>query len=174
MTTFDEVIAGARRPETAVPLCLRGDLDAEWRELERQLPNASRVAANLGERSEASVLAEKMAALREQMLEAERVFRFRAMHPRVWSDFHATQPEKGKDEDLAEFKARWFAWVCKLVSDCAIDPVMTPEQVAELVDVLSGAQWDQLSNAAYGLNASRQAIPFSAAVSALTPTDKPS
>jgi hypothetical protein len=173
VSDFEEILAGAKRPEHPVPLCLRGDLVGRHAELEQQLQTASR-ASTLGRRSDASVLAEEIKALEEQITASKRTFWLRAMDPREWSDFWAEKPERGKDEEEAPFKQRWYVWVCEMVSRCAFDPVMTPEQVDRLVPNLSGAQWDQLSDAAYGLNAKGVVVPFSLAASALTPSDEQS
>lgn len=170
MTTFEELIAGAKRPTDSVQLCLRGDLTGPYRELERQLRTASRTAPSLAERSPAALIAEQMRAIEVQMAAAEKRFDLEAMLPKDWSDFYGTQPEKKKDEADEAFKGRWFVWVCNLVSRSVVAPVvMTPEQVAQLCDVLSARQWDQLTDSAYGLNANEVAVPFSVAVSALIP-----
>lgn len=175
MTTFDEIIAQAKRPGTSVSLCLRGDLTAPYRALERQLQTASRSPKSLGQRSEATVIAEQMRDLEQQMAAASTTFTLEALPAKAWSDFHATRPEKTNDEDKAAFQERWFAWVCELVARSVVEPVvMTAEQVAKLCDVLSGGQWDELSNAAWGLNSAEVAVPFSVAVSALIPASEQS
>lgn len=172
MTTFDDIVKQAQRPETSVALCLLGNLVAEYRELERKLQTASRVADSLGERSEASVIAERMRDLETQMSDSTVTFRLQAMKARAWSDFKDTRPVKLDDETEQQLNDRFFDWVCQLVSRCCVDPEMTPDQVAELVDHLSGAQWDELSNAAWRLNAQGVAVPFSVAASALIPRDE--
>lgn len=175
MTTFDEIIAEAKRPGDSVSLCLRGDLTAPYRDLERQLQTASRTAPSLSQRSEAAVIAEQMRDLEARMAAAARLFSLEAMPAKKWSDFRATQPEKKKDEEGAEFQARWFDWTCQLVARSVVAPVvMTPEQVAELCDVLSGGQWDELSNKAWNLNSGEVAVPFSVAASALIPRSEQS
>lgn len=170
MTTFEELIAQAKRPRASVPLCLRGDLTAPHRELERRLQTADRTAPSLGKRSEAAVLAEQIRDLEMQMAEATTSFTLEAMHPKAWADFHATRPIREKTDEDTDFQARWFAWVCELVARSVVAPVvMTAAQVEELVGVLSGGQWDELSNTAWGLNGERVTVPFSAAASALIP-----
>lgn len=170
MTTFEELIAQAKRPGTSVSLCLRGDLTVPYRELERKLQTADRTAPSLGQRSEAALIAEQMRALETQMAEATTSFTLEAMHPKAWADLWAARPTRAADEEDEAWQERWFAWVCLIVSRSVTGPVvMTAEQVAQLCDVLSGGQWDELSNTAFGLNGERITIPFSAAVSALIP-----
>lgn len=172
MTSFDEIIGKAKRPETAVSLCLRGDLDAEWRLLSVKLESASRSTSSLGDRSEASVLAEQIRAIETEMRDSTIAFRLRAESAKAWSDFAATRPRPADDRNEADLQAATFGWICELVARSAIDPVMTAGQVAELCDVLSAAQWDELSNAAWSLNNAAVAVPFSLAASALIPSDE--
>lgn len=170
MTSFEDILAQARLPETSVSLCLRGDLDAQWRELTRKLEGASRTAASLGERSEASTIAEQILALEAEMSASTVAFTLRADTAKDWSDFQATRPTKKDDQDET-FTARWFDWVCRMVSRAAVDPVMSPEQVGQLCDRISGAQWDELSDAAWNLNSRSATVPFSYAASAMIPSD---
>lgn len=171
--SFADILAQARRPEDTVELCLRGDLVAQFHALERELVDAPRVAASLADRSPAAVLAERITALREQMDAAKVTFHLRALPPREWSDYDATRPNKADDETDDAFRARFFGWTAGLVSRCLVDPVLTPDQVAEVVDVLSAKQWDQLADAAWLVNTGQVSVPFSAAASALTPSDAP-
>lgn len=170
MTTFEELLAQAKRPGTSVSLCLRGDLTAPYRELERRLRTASREAPSLGQRSDAAVIAEQMRALETQMAEATTTFTLEALHPKTWSDFYNIRPQRGKEEAEEDWNVRWFGWVCQMVARSVTGPVvMTAEQVGQLCDVLSSGQWDELTDAAWGLNAEKITVPFSVAASALTP-----
>lgn len=165
--SIEEIVARARRPEDTVSLCLRGDLIAQHKTLTRELTTASTVVPSLGERSAAARIAEQICDLERQMRDAETPFTLRAQDPRDWAPFFAGRPIQKKGEPDDEFGARWYAWVCGMVSHAAIDPVMTPEQVDSLVPCLSAEQWDELQNAAYVLNAGRVSVPFSEAASRL-------
>lgn len=175
MTTFAEILAQAKRPTTSVSLCLRGDLTAPYRDLERQLPAASRTAPSIGQRSDAAVIAEQMQALEAEMAAASQAFVLQALSAKEWSDFNLTKPERLKDEPDELLNARVFAWVVELVARSVVEPVrMTAEQVGQLCDVLSGGQWDELSETAWRLNRADVAVPFSVAASALIPRSEPS
>lgn len=164
---IEEILAKAARPETTVSLCLAGPLVAEYERLEHGFRNASTVAMSLGDRAPAAEIAEQMNAVRSQMLEAEVPLLLRALPPRDWDAFASTMPGPAEtDEERATFDDRYFLWVCQLVALTCVDPEMNADQVDQLVQQLSGAQWSQLSNAAYGINTKRQAIPFSVAASA--------
>lgn len=168
MTSFDDVLAQAALPETSVALCLRRDLTARFRDLERRLASANTVAANLGERAESSVIAEEMEALRKEMAEREVTFHIRALSALEWVRFEARLPQRAKDESPDEFAAnRFYPAIAGLVSRCVTDPVMTVEQVGQLVDVLSGADWNLLSGTVWAVNNDREGIPFSVAAYAM-------
>jgi hypothetical protein len=129
----------------------------------------------VGQRSDAAVIAEQLRALETQMAEATTSFTLEAMHPKAWADLWAARPMKQDDEEDDAFQERWFAWVCMIVARSVTGPVvMTPEQVGQLCDVLSGGQWDELSNTAFALNGERITVPFSAAASVLIPAPEPS
>jgi hypothetical protein len=169
MKTIDEILATARRPEDTVRLCLRGDLVSAFQELERRLPDAATVAANLGERAEASVIAEQMQALREQMAEAEVPFLLRALPPKEWARLQLTRPgEKPKNETDDEYGDRAYQWACVIVAASSVEPAMTAEQVDELVPLLSAKQWSDLYTRSILVNTGDVSVPFSAAASELT------
>lgn len=155
--------------EATVPLILGGQYLEEIRALERQLA-AAQPPASLADRNPATVIAEQIAELQSKMRGTEVEFRLRAMPGRQWDRFKFGQPARAKDEDADAFSDRFFGWMCRLVSLTCIDPVMTPEQVAELVDKMPGSSWDHLSEAAWAQNSGKVSVPFSAAAYALTST----
>jgi plasmid stability protein len=111
VTTFEELIAQAKRPGTSVSLCLRGDLTAPYRELERKLRPRAAPHRRSGERSEAAVIAEQMRALETQMAEATTTFTLEAMPRRPGPT--STRPSRGQGRDRrAGVPERWFGWVC--------------------------------------------------------------
>lgn len=166
MTSFEEVIAQAALPEDSVDLCLRRDLTSKFRELERRLQTASTEKANLGERSEASVIAEEMEALRREMVAASVTFRMRALPAPEFNRFKLSLPQRGKDESSEDFVSqKFYPRVVELVSRTCFDPVMTTDQVDQLVQVLSNGDWNALQVAAWGVNDDREGVPFSVAAS---------
>lgn len=167
MRTFDEVLALAAPSETTVPLVLGGQYLEQIRQLEQKLRDAA-PPASLAERNPATVIAEQIAELQERMRGTEVDFHLRAMPGRQWDKFKFLQPTRAKDEDDDAFLARFFDWLCQLVSKTCIDPVMTAEQVAALVDRMPGSSWDTLSDTAWGQNAGKVTVPFSAAAYAWT------
>lgn len=168
MTTFDEILARVSLPRDSVSLCLDGAAMARIRELERQLQGAAVMPTSLAERSPASVIAEQIEQLREEMRGTEVEFELQAIPARDWTPIYAALPDRGKDESAETFSTRWFAWMAEMVSRTVVEPVMTVEQVGQLVDRLPAASWSLLSEAAWSLNTGKVAVPFSAAGYATT------
>lgn len=167
MATFAEILAKASPSETTVTLVLAGQYLEQIRQLEEQARTAP-PPASLADRNPVTVIAEQIAALQDQMRESQVDFHLRSMPGRQWDRFKFGQPTRSKDEDDDAFSARFFDWLCRLVSLTCIEPKMAPEQVAELVDLMPGSSWDALSDAAWSLNAGKVSVPFSSAAFALT------
>ena len=157
-------MALASLPEETLPLCLAGNLVGELADLQRQRAEAG-PATSIGERSPAAVIDEQICELAERMKAATVVFRLRAMDGKKWDTLYATLPTRGKDETDEVWQPRLFVWVAQMVSLTCVDPVMTPEQVGDLVDRLHGLAWARLSNKCWGLNQGEVEVPNLVSVS---------
>jgi len=166
VSDFDEIKKRASLPTKILPLCLAGEVMEEIDDLERQLAEA-KPSENLEERSPKLVIAEQIAEAQERMREATVDFHLRAMGARTWSAFYAGQPERRDGESGTEWDERIYPWYAELVSRSCTDPVMSVEQVAELVDLINGRSWAELTNTCFLLNAGKVDIPNSDAASAL-------
>lgn len=160
------ILEAAELPRTSVPICLKGPLVAEYEQLDAQLQAVAPAASLAGDGSAALVA--RMDDLRAQMLQFEATFTFEALPSRQFSDLRAGIPEKKEGQPDDEWRDLYHEWVCLLVATCCVEPTMTPEQVDQLSVKLSDAQWSQLSNAAWRINANRQDIPFSNAAFVLS------
>lgn len=177
MVNIDDVIAAARLPEKTVVLCLRGDLQAQWEELERRLGVVrERPDEPLGGHPEERELAEKMEAIREEMRSHEVTFRFRGMGSKAYSDLLLKHRADNNDDgdDQAADGLNWKTYTIALVAACAIDPVMSEVQVDKLTEVIHGRAWDELVGAALVVNQSQVSVPFSLAGSAIRAATAPS
>ncbi|HEY9523703.1 MAG TPA: hypothetical protein VIR33_10720 [Thermopolyspora sp.] len=174
-TSFDDLLGELHLPETSVQICTRGDLQARWEDLSRQLevarrsPDADTLAGMSGQ---ARRIAQQMEDLRNQMQAHTRLIRLRALPQSEWSDLLARPEHKArKEDDPADYNRKTFP--VSALAACAVAPPMTVEQAGKLVDRLSQGQWDKLWMAVLQLNKGEADIPFSAVASAIlsvTPT----
>jgi hypothetical protein len=166
---IESIIARVKRPEQHVPLCLDGDLVAEYERLGVLLEDAVPAVA-LGDDSSAESIVEQMRVLHEQMVERRAWFRFRALDPKPWSDHKAKLPTKQDGESDEDHDAAYLEWQLQLIASSCYEPVMSTEQAGRFWAALTDVQKAALFGGAWGVNATRgKDIPFSRAASALTP-----
>lgn len=171
---FSDILDKARPAERTIRLCLRGDLVAEWEMLERDLAKAQ--ATQVGDSlagTGAAPIAVAMQALREQMDDATVTFTVRALpRPKYRAFIAAHPPRQGPDGKPlaadADEGVNTETFGFDLARLCVVEPEMTDEQYAHLVDdILSDRQFEQLSIAALAVCRGDVDVPFSAAVSIL-------
>lgn len=169
---LDELIDGlledAALPERTVPICLRGDLQAEFEDLERQLAAAQRDPGDsLAGNPDVPRVAARLEGLTGQMAAATVAFTLRAMPRPEWRKFLAKHaPRDGVAEDQALGVNNDTFWDA-LIRRSVIDPVLTDARWAKLEPVLTSGQYDQLSETAWGLNRRDVVPPRSYAASAV-------
>jgi hypothetical protein len=165
-----DIISQVKRPEKTVPICLAGDLQAEFEDLERDLQIARDQPADGtlagGANPLATQIAQQIMQLREQMREHTQVFRFRGLPRKEYSDLVASCPPD--DEAKADgADVNWEVYPVRLMAACAIDPVMTEDEAGQLADVVTSAQWESLYTAAFNVNKRDVDVPFSYGASAV-------
>lgn len=164
---IEQIIAGARRPETTVPLCTRGDLQAVWERLDRDFDYADKQITDEvtegGSPAEAVKIAQQMEEVRREMRASLVIFTLRGMSRARWQELvRANPPIEGVDE--GEVNEEGF--VTAMISECAVEPSMTVGQAGRLRDELTDGQWQELATATWQLNKSMITVPFSLAASA--------
>jgi hypothetical protein len=166
---IESIIDEAEPAQTAVTICVKGSLKAEYERLETQFADVGNAVTNLAGGGPGSEIAARMVELREQMKTYERTFTLRAVIPRrAWRNLQAKRPVKTPDMDADAYGDVYHPWVCSVVAASAVDPAMTPEQVERFADRLSDGDWGKLANAAWKVNDSSSEIPFSVAASVLS------
>ena len=165
MPDITEILKRATRRQKSVFLCLAGDLVAELERAERQLAEAGGDAwqpDSLAAEDPRVALAKKVAAARDKVRKSYTEFKFQSLGDKEFSDLVAAHPsqEKGQAWDPATFPKA-------LVSACSVDPVMTPDQVTELFEILNDGQRAELCHGAYDVNAEAPGIPFSLGASGI-------
>jgi hypothetical protein len=170
MTDLDSALANAKLPERTVPLCLRGDLQAEYEDLERQLaleqakPEHDSLAGN----PRAVEIEEQLEALREQMQEATVTLRVRALSNRAWYALAEQHPPREGNDIDALYGCNFETLAPELVRRCLV-PKLDNDQWELLYAVLSNGQFETLFVAAHGATRGRVNVPKSLSVSAARP-----
>lgn len=173
MANIDDIIAGAKLPERTLPLCLRGDLQAEFEDAERQLRQAELAEGDaLAAGGAAREIAERIEAVRREMAEHTTVFRLRGLGAEPYSDLLAEhRPTEAQQRDGHELNLDTFP--AALVAACAVDPAMTVEQAKRLSQVITHRQWEDLFNTALACNRQAVDVPFSLSASAIRAATAP-
>jgi hypothetical protein len=163
---FDSLLDQARLPERVVHVCLRGDLTAEFEELDRQLTEAQRNQPDSLDGSGVGDLLDRMNEIREEMRQHSYPFKLQGLpKPRFRALIAAHPPRRGEDGELVDadkfmgmdVSTFWDA----LIRACLIDPVLDDEKWRRTEAALTDKQYEQLSDAAWGLNRGEVDIPFS-------------
>ncbi|KAB8186861.1 hypothetical protein FH608_046060 [Nonomuraea phyllanthi] len=165
-----DIIGQVKRPEKTVQICLAGDLQAEFEDLERDLQIARDQPAEGtlagGANPMATQIAQQIMELRERMREHTTVFKFRGLPRKQYSDLVASCPPSDEDKEKGA-EVDWEQFSVALVAACAVEPTMTADEAGQIADVLTQAQWDSLVGAAFSVNKRDVDVPFSFAASAI-------
>lgn len=173
MTGLDEILAGAKPPETEVPVCTRGDLIAQHQRLARQITEARTRAAADPRAAGSGVggLVTQMEELREQIQAATVVFRLRALPRRRWRALVDEHPprrvgDRIHDED-AQARVNNETFFPALIQASAVEPKLRDETWQALLDpdgeLLNEQQYLKLARACWDLNKETPDVPFSLA-----------
>ncbi len=171
MPDFKKMLADARLPERTVPVCLRGDLVAEWEDLERRLQEAQRAATSMEDGGSAAI-AERMEALRVDMRDHTWTFRLRGLPKRQYRELKAQHPPRKTDDGEVRTEdvfldADLDGLGEPLLRACLVDPVLDDADWADLLDKLTDRQYSDLVGTAIYVNRGGVDIPFSHAASNL-------
>jgi hypothetical protein len=181
--TYKKEHADAKRKEDTYPVCLRGDLNADWQNANRELERAQK-EAQFSDAKEGTVrddLAERVRAIEQQMLEHTETWRLRAMPRHKFRALVAAHPPRlGEDgEPVDEDKRLGInreTFTPALISASVVEPVLDDEDWAWLFGdendddsgVLNDRQIGDLEDMAWFLNRDQVAVPFSVAASLAT------
>lgn len=160
---LDSLLEAARRPEKTVRICLRGDLQAEWEDLNDQL---TKLQAAPGRKMAGSTdeveLARKVTELEAEMDKTTLPLTLRALPRHEWMKLVRAHPERdGNDEDKT-LGVNADTFFDDLIIQSVVGPEgLTEEKVSQLLDSMSGAQYEKVSTAAWFLNRKDVDTPFS-------------
>lgn len=192
MGAYTERLKGAKLPERSVPVCLRGDLVAEWEAAERDLDRAQKQPNSSKEGVGVGALVERIEALQAEMSEHTEDFRLRALPRHKFRKLVIAHPprkdESGEinreDSQLGVDRVTFFP---ELIKASVVQPELdeddwrtllgdTDEVIAQLeadgkedeirAGVLTDRQFGNLEDVAWFLNrADGIDVPFSRAAS---------
>ena len=160
------VLAGAKPRERSVELCLRGDLMAQLQVLQRRLIKAQAEEQATGgatlDGGETHVLAEQIREVQAEMLANSIDVTFRALVPRrKWRALIAEHPPREDDETDRALGLNQDTFFDAAIRACVVEPDFDDADWDALDEVLSDAEWNTLSNAAWAVNARDVNVPFS-------------
>lgn len=164
---IDDLLASARLAEDTVPICLRPDLLAEYKDAESALEEAERAHAtegslDAGDKLAAAAVVEE---LREQMLAASVTFTVRALPRKRWTALYGEHPPREGDDGDARVGFNRDTFYDALVRECVVEPQLSAEQWDALDATLSSAQFASLRTTAWLVNSADVDVPFLLAAS---------
>lgn len=172
---LSDVLSSVALPERTCELCLRGDLQAQVEDAERELQAVQRTdVAGLGESlggSPALSIAQRIEDLREQMRGAMTVFRLRGLPRsrfRELVDAHPPREGEKTDEAWGWNTATFYE---PLIRACTIDPTGTDDQWRRLFDSMTDGQFADLAGTALTVCRAKVDVPFSQVASAILRRD---
>lgn len=170
LAQIDALIEKQAPPTTSVDLCLRGDLQARWEELDRELKKETGAGATKlsGFSDRASQLAKEIEALEAEMKAAVVTFTLQGLGRAAWRELEAEHPAR-KDHDVDTF----YGFNTDTIFDSAlplsiVSPELDADRVAKIADKLTAGQFEKLALAILRLNKQDSEAPFSQAASLIT------
>ncbi|MEV1013781.1 MULTISPECIES: hypothetical protein [unclassified Micromonospora] len=166
-------LAAAKLPERTVDICLRGDLQAEWEDLHRQLADAEMAAAKdkrLAGDAAVKAIGEQITAVQDQMRADTIVFRMRALSRKVWAELIKQHPPRKDNDEDQQLGYNVDTFMVALIRASTYSPDdLDDETWADLLDErITEWQFAQLQNTALALNVRKVDVPNSFAVSRQT------
>ncbi len=168
-TSVKDLIKEAKLPERSVMICMDTGLTADKEVLERKLADLDRTALHNSLAGDPRiVVAAEIRELEERMLEHSIEFRIRALPRLRFSKLITEHPPRegvSGDQALGYNEETLFS---ALVKTCTVSPELDEEDWDRLIGVegvLSSAQFDTLSAAAWTVNRRDVDVPFSPAAS---------
>lgn len=160
-----QIIAGARRPEEKVTICLRGDVIREIEALEDQLAQIAKdkaPAQSLGGAEftdEERAIAARVAELKQEADENSIDLLIRALPRNEWRQIAADNP--ANEEDAAK------GWVIDVdnaayaaLTASVVSPELDADTLLEMADGLAEGQWRKIRDGVLNANGGDGSVPF--------------
>lgn len=152
--SLDEILNGRKRAQKSIPICLRLDVLAEIEELERSIqaePDAAEDDLRIVDVSNKTQYAEKIRELEAIAHQYTVDLRVEALERQQWSDEVGTYTETQDNGDTKLNIAGLVEHVLTLPGVITA-PVMSTDQIRNLIAGLSDGQWERVMNDVFNLN----------------------
>lgn len=161
---LDAALAAAKRPERTVDLCLRGDLQADFESLERDLADEqAKPGDSLAGNPRVVEIAEQIEALRQEMQDATVTVRLRGIGNIEWNKLVADNEARDGNQADQAYGYNTETFFPSLVKACLVD--VTTAQWTRLYETISSGQFEDLSTAALAVSRRKVDVPKSFAAS---------
>ena len=163
MTSIKDRLAAAKLPERSIQVCLRGDLAAEFDELERKLREVREDAGprRVATKSEAAEIAGKMRELQEQMRAEMVTLRVRALPRAEWQKIVRDNPPREDNAGDMAVGGNLTGIMEHAIPRCVVEPEMDAEDWEQFNNVISAGDYDQLMTVVFDVNRSGASVPKS-------------
>lgn len=156
------LIAGIKAPERAVPICMRGDLQADYEVLEHDLASAlvAEAGDRMGDGPEVADCKARMAALGEEIKAATLIFRMRGLSQPEHIAIEEAHPARDGNEKDRERGFNIEAVESAITRAACVFPPLTPEQWDVIDATFTVWQKSQLAGAAYSAALREPSVSF--------------
>lgn len=161
MDIREQIKAGPKRARKSVDVCLRLDLVSQWEELSQRL-ESEQEGKKLSDSK--SPLVAEMDALVEQMDESTYTLTMEALSPDRWSELVAAHPPREDNPGDQRTGINLSTFYPEAIHESLVDPELDSEEVAGLLGMLSGGQFDEVTIVLWTLNRGKVDIPLSSSV----------
>lgn len=151
----------AQRAEKTVDICLRGDLQAEWDALNDTRTQLKRSGPDSLGDGRVAEIENQMDAIADQMRESTIQLRFRALPRKDWFGLlEKHPPREGNSQDRA-LGLNQDSFFDDLIPRSLVDPELDKDTLSELLDLISGADYQNITLAVFSINQHEVSVPFS-------------
>lgn len=165
MSSFKERLAAAKLPERSLQVCLRGDLAAEFDDLERKLRDARNAETSgrkrVGTKSESLQYVEQIEAVRAQMAAEMVDVRIRALPRNEWVALCKEHPPREDNDGDRAMGGNLETLMPVAIRRCIVEPEMDDADWEQFQAVLSSGDFDRLLNVTFDVNRSGVDVPKS-------------
>lgn len=172
-----DIIKGGKLPENTLPICVRGDLAAQYEAGQAELAQAMLAQGDSLAGVDTTEIRERLDAIAEEMQAYTLEFKMRALKRPDWQALEDEHPPRQDEEtgavhkDDRRFGVNVSTFFPALLPKATIEPELDAEDWTDLLtEKLTDRQIAVLSNTAWNLNKDFYTAPFLSAASKKSPS----